>query len=151
MPTADDVATSLELRFFLDRCFVAHQTRRPDLADIYARAAEAVLRAAFPQLAADIGRTASRKGNGDVIGARLAQHLSARSAAVVATVLTLRGARKPVVQALSAEFGSHPEFVATTKMLCRRVFDPLLATTSTMAPSCAPVLASIEVAAPVGR
>lgn len=148
MPT-HDVAASTELRFLLDRCFAAHQANRPELADALARAAEAIMRSSFPEIADDIARAASRKGRGHAIGARLVQHLDAPSAACVAMVLMVRGARKPAVNALVAAFGHHPEFVATTRMLCRRVFDgiPALASSSMTVME----RPTIEVAAPAMR
>lgn len=127
-PNANHIANSVEFRFLLDRCLAAHEAKRPNVADAYARAAEVLLRAEFPHVTNDIARAASKKGQGEVIGALLAQHLTPRSAACAALVLVLRGARKPVVNALTSAFEKHPEFNATIRTLCRRVFEPVQAT-----------------------
>lgn len=137
-----ETATSIQMRFLVDQSLSARLAGDADVADAFARAAEAILRSSFPQVAADIASAASRKGQGDAIGARLAQHLAPQSAACVAIVLMLRGARKPVVDALSSAFGRDLEFNETIKTLCGRVF------ASVSSPSNdAPEWVSIEVAA----
>lgn len=148
MPT-HDFAASTELRLVLDRCFAAHQVDRPELAGAFARAAEVLLRSAFPEIGDDIGRAASRKGRGDAIGARLVQHLDAASAACVALVLTLRGARRPVVDAITRAFQHEPAFNDTIRILCRRAFE--LAPTPISKCRSRPAAASIEVGAPSQR
>jgi hypothetical protein len=126
----EGVHRSLEFRFLIDRALAANQSHQIDLADAYARAAEGIVKAHFPHLATDIATAASRKGQGAEIGVRLAQHLDPSSAGCVALVLLLRGARKPVINTLASAFRHDPEFDATVKMLCGRVFEPA----STIAP-----------------
>lgn len=143
MPT-HDIAAPTELRFLLDRCFAAHQSNRPELADAFARAAEAILRATFPIIADDIAQAASRKGRGDVIGARLVQRLDAPSAACVAMVLLLRGARRPVIDTITRTFQHDDAFNATVRTLCGRMFGSESQTVSS------PPNLPMEVAAPSG-
>lgn len=148
MPTANCAATSLQMRFLIDRALAAQQDGDADVAGAFARAAETILRLAFPEIADDLSKAASRKGQGGVIGLRLAQHLDPASAAGVAIVLMLRGARGPVVDALASAFRNKPEFSETIKTLCGPVLERGGA--STLAPhSQAPT--SIEVGAPRGR
>lgn len=139
-------ATSPELIFLIDGALSARQRGCFELSDAFARAAEAILRSAFPAIADDIAQAASRKGQGNAIGARLAQHLDAVSAACVAMVLMLRGSRKRVVDVLASAFGAHPEFLATTRMLCQRLLDQMPASLSTSKNMISHP--SIEVAAP---
>lgn len=143
MPT-HDFAASTELRFLLDRCFAAHQANRPELAGAFARAAEAILRSALPEIADDIAQAASRKGRGDAIGARLAQHLDALSAGCVALVLLLRGARRPAIDTLTNAFRNDAEFEATVKALCPRAIPAARLAHAVPLPQ-------IEVAAPYRR
>lgn len=121
MSGPDASIASLEFRFTLDRALAAHKAGNVDVADAFAQAAEAILRSSFPQVADDIAHAASRKGPGDLIGCRLVEHLDAASAACVAMVLTLRGARRRVVDVLSLAFRHEPVFNATIALLCERV------------------------------
>jgi hypothetical protein len=130
------------MRFLIDRALAAQQGGDADVADAFARTAEAILRSSFPKVATDIALAASRKGRGDEIGARLVEHLDPASAASVAIVLMLRGARRPVIDVLAASSGRDPEFNETIRRLCGRVF------ASVSSPSNdSPEWVSIEVAA----
>ena len=129
-------ATKTELMFLVDRALLARQDGRSQLANELARAAECVLRAELPlALGADVGLVASRKGDGRSIAARIAPGLTPATAAAVAAIWTLRGARRPAIDALAEAFGDHPEFVATAKMLCRRVFESAPATLPMSSPT----------------
>lgn len=116
------------MRFVLDRCLAANKVGDRKAADAFARCAQALLEAGYPHLATDMRRAASRKGQGDAIGARLAQHLKSPSAACMALVLLLRGARRPVIDTLRNAYGGDPEFNDTIRLMCRRVFEPVSAT-----------------------
>lgn len=135
MPTSDGLAASIEFRFTLDRAFAAYNAGQRDLADAFARTAEAILRSAIPRIASDIANAASRKGRGAEIGSRLARRLTPALAACVAIVLLLRGARMPVVNVLSLEFGKHPDFDATVRLLCGRVFESSASTSVASLPT----------------
>lgn len=153
MPATDAFVASLEFRFTLDRAFAAYKAGQSDVADAFARTAEAILQSAIPAIASDIAKAASRKGQGAEIGGRLAQHLTPALAACAAIVLLLRGARRPVVDALSAEFGKHPDYGTTVRVLCGRVFESVTLTSAISTPilTAMPALPSIEVAAPTLR
>lgn len=135
-------AASPELIFLIDGALSARQRGCFELSDSFARAAEGLLRAAYPQLARDISLIAARKGRGDEIGARMVRHLSPAAAASVAVTLMLRGSRRRVIDALDARFGRDPDFQAAMQALCGR----LLASGRP-----APLVAAIEVAAPRQR
>jgi len=126
--TTDSLAASLEFQFLVDRALTAQQSGRRDMAAVFGRAAQGILETAMPDIAHDVAKIASRKGAGGEVAQGLVSRLTPAAAAAVATIWTLRGARKPAVEALTAAFGDHPEFVATTKRLCRRVFGPVQAT-----------------------
>lgn len=113
-----DLHLSPDLQFAIDRAFSAHQSGYPDIADAFARAAEAVVKAALPEHASDVARSASRKGSGAEIGSRITKGLTAHSAAAVAVVLLLRGARRPVADALREAFEGDPEFAKALSRLC---------------------------------
>jgi hypothetical protein len=132
----------------VDRALTAQQSGRRDMAAVFGRAAQGLLEAAMPDVAHSVAKIASRKGPGCEVAQGLSSRLTPATAAAVATIWTLRGARRPAVKALTAAFGDHPEFVATTKLLCRRVFDPNLPS-----PSVSPVtsVAPFEAAAPHRR
>lgn len=153
MPTNDGLAASLEFRFTLDRAFAAYAAGQPDVADAFAWAAQAILQSAVPGVASDIANAASRKGRGTEIGSRLAQRLTPALAACAAIVLLLRGARMPVVNVLSLEFGKHPDFDATVRVVCGRLFKSPGSTSAASLPALTAVrvLPSIEVAAPTRR
>lgn len=142
LPT-DALLESIEFRFAIDRAFAAHEAGRRYVADAFARAAEAILKLALPDIADDVALTASRKGRGDAIGPRLAPHLTADTAAAVAVVWMLRGARQPAVRALSEAFRSEPEFDATIRLLCSRIVASPPPPAMSMVP--------IEVASPAWR
>lgn len=120
--TGDDVSCSLEFRFLVDRALAAREAGRHDVADVLSRAAEGLLVAALPDIAADVARIGSRKGVGGEIALRLAQHLSGVSAGAVNVVWLLRGARLTAVRALSELFRGDPGFEGTVRSLCRRLF-----------------------------
>ena len=82
----------------------------------------------MPDVAHSVAKIASRKGAGGEVAQGLASRFTPATAAAVAIIWTLRGARRPAVEALTAAFGDHPDFVATTMRLCRRVFEPVQAT-----------------------
>lgn len=153
MPTSDPLAASLEFRFTLDRAFAAYKAGQRDVAGAFARAAEAILQSAIPGIASDIANAASRKGRGTETGGRLIRRLTPSLAACAAVVLLLRGARMPVVNALSLEFGEHPDFDVTVRLLCGRVFESVALTSAISTPilTAMPALPSIEVAAPTLR
>jgi hypothetical protein len=137
------------MRFLLDQSLSARVAGDVEVACAFVRAAEALVRSAFPDIAVDLALAASRKGRGNEIGSRLAQHLDAASAACVALVLTLRGSRRPVVDSLRDAFRNEPMFEATMRLLCRRVFEPESAATHML--HVMPVPGSIEVGAPRWR
>lgn len=137
----------LEIHFLIDRALASRRRGLRTLSGDFARAAEGILKSSLPHLADDIAAVASCKGKGDVIGGRLAQHLDASSAACLALVLLLRGARKRVVDTLASVFRDDPEFNATIRMLCGRVFEP----TATAIASQKVGATTIEVAAPRRR
>lgn len=126
MPRTVDFFALLEI--IVDRALLARRLGLNGLAAVLAHAAEGVLTTALPMHAKEIASVASRKGDGRSIGGALAQSLSPASAASVIVIWLLRGARRPAIDGLSEAFGDHPEFVVTTKMLCRRVFEPVSAT-----------------------
>jgi len=120
--------SSQDLFFLVDRSLLARRNGHLALSCELARSAEAVLRADLPNVSDLIGKAASRKGRGEAIGARLVQSLDAGMAACVALVLLLRGARRPVTDALRNAYGGDPEFNDTIRLMCRRVFEPVSAT-----------------------
>lgn len=117
----DHTATSLELRFLIDRGLAAQQAGRRDLADIYGRAAEGLLEAAMPDVAQDVSKIASRKGAGCDVAGKLALRLTPTSAAAVVITWMLRNARQPAIRTLSDAFQHDDTFDATFRMLGRRL------------------------------
>lgn len=147
MPRTVDLFALLEI--IVDRALLARRLGLHGLAVVLAHAAEGVLTAALPMHANAIASVASRKGDGRSIGSALAQCLSPATAAVVNVIWLLRGARRPAMDALAKAFGDQPEFVATAKMLCRRVFESAPAT---LPMSSSPTSATrCEAFAPPGR
>jgi hypothetical protein len=137
------------LVIIVDRALLARRLGLNGLAAVLAHAAEGVLMAALPMHAHAIASVASRKGDGRSIGSALAQCLSPATAAAVNVIWLLRGARRPAIDGLSEAFGDHPDFVATAKMLCRRVFESAPAT---LPMSSSPTSATrCEAFAPPGR
>lgn len=118
--SSPEPAPSLELRFLIDRALHAHAHRQPDQADAFAKCAERLIRTTLPAIADDISQISSRKGDGHAIAARLLAHLTARTAAEVASVLLLRRCRRPVLDAISKAFGGDPVFAQTVAVLCGR-------------------------------
>lgn len=145
MPTTNDFATSIELRYLVDRALAARQAGRRDVADIFGRAAQGLLEVSMPDLAHDVSRIASRKGEGCAVASKLALRVTPTAAAAVMIAWTLRGARQRAIQTLCDAFRHEPEFDQTVKLLCRRVLEP---TPVPAPPSSPPKLASIEVGAP---
>lgn len=127
----DEAVRSLEMRFLFDRAFAASQSGRPDMADLFVRAAERLLSLSSPAIAQDVSLISSRKGTGQTVATSLINRVNPTQAAAVATIWTLRGARRPAIDALSEAFRDDPEFVATVKMLCWRAFEPIAATEAT--------------------
>lgn len=130
MPRTVDVFALLEI--IVDRALLARRLGLHGLAVVLAHAAEGLLAIALPTHANAIASVASRKGDGRSIGSALAQCLSPATAAAVNVIWLLRGARRPAMDALAEAFGDDPEFVATAKVLCRRVFEPVSATAPMM-------------------
>ncbi len=126
MPRAFDLFALLQI--IVDRALLARRLGLHALAVVLAHAAEGLLTTGLPTHANAIASVASRKGDGRSIGSALAQCLSPAMAATVNVIWLLRGARRPAIDALAEAFGDDPEFVATAKMLCRRVFEPIPAT-----------------------
>ncbi|MBX3429731.1 MAG: hypothetical protein KF779_09130 [Hyphomonadaceae bacterium] len=131
---SEEVIASIEFRFLIDGHLAARRAGQTEQANIYAHAAEGLVATALPDHADAIASVASRKGDGRSIGSALAQCLSPASAAAVCIVWLIRGARRPAIDALSEAFRDDSEFVATVKMLCRRVFEPTPVTSSTLSP-----------------
>lgn len=94
------------------------------MADIFARAAQGLLEAAMPDLAHDVSRIASRKGDGGAVASRLALRLTQTTAAAVFVVWSCRGARRTATDALSNAFRHDPAFDQTVRLLCARAFTP---------------------------
>lgn len=128
MFSGDIAASSLELRFLVDRHLAARRVGQNELAAVYAHAAEGLLTAALPTHAKGITSVASRKGDGRTIGSALAQDLSPASAAAVNVVWLLRGARRPALDALTEAFRDDRVFNDTIRILCARVLSPVAAT-----------------------
>lgn len=120
MPTPDDIATSLELRFLVDRALAARQAGCRDVADVYGRAAQGLLEAAMPGVANEVSKIASRKGSGPEVASDLATRLTPASAAAVVMTWILRDARKPAIRTLSDAFRHDDTFDATFRLLGRR-------------------------------
>lgn len=148
---ADEVITSLELHFLIDRHLAARRAGHHDMASVYGHAAQGLLAATMPAHADAIASVASRKGEGRSIGSALAQTMSPALAAAVCTVWLIRGARRPAIDALASAFGNDPAFLATVKMLCRRVFETVPMTTSPTPSPPTSSTASFEAFAPPGR
>jgi hypothetical protein len=120
----NEVATSIELRFLVDRHLAARRIGQDRVASVYAHAAEGLLTTALPAHSHAISRIASRKGDGRSIGAALALRLTPAQAAAVSMIWLLRGARRPAIGALSEAFRNEPEFNDTMRMLCARIMPP---------------------------
>lgn len=125
---AAEIASSLELRFLVDRHLVARRAGQTGVAGVYAHAAEGLLTAALPAHATAIANVASRKGDGHSIGSALAQRLTPASAAAVNVIWLLRGARRPAIDALAEAFRNDPVFNDTIRMLCARALPPAAST-----------------------
>lgn len=130
MPPTDTIISSIEFRFMIDRALLAPRLGRNDVQRVFSHAAQGLLEAALPEIATSFSKAASRQGQGDVIAAGMIPHLTPRAAAAVCVVLMLRGARSPAIKTLKAAFGAQPEFDATIMMLCRRLFEPVITTSS---------------------
>jgi hypothetical protein len=128
MPTANEVTTSLELRFLIDRHLAARHAGHHNVANVYAHAAEGVLTAAMPAHANAIASVASRKGEGRTIGSTLAQRLTPASAAAVNVIWLIRGARRPAIDAMAQAFREDVVFNDTIRTLCARVLPPAAST-----------------------
>ncbi|MGQ0534155.1 MAG: hypothetical protein ACT4OF_15915 [Caulobacteraceae bacterium] len=113
---------SLELRFLVDRAIAARKHGMIDVADIFVRGAEALIRTALPHEAGDIGKVASRKGDGARIASRLSPLLSPSAAAAVFVIWSFRSARAPAIRTLADVFGTDPIYQETTRLLCQRLF-----------------------------
>lgn len=140
-----DVATSLELRFLIDRHLAARRSDQNQVASVCAHAAEGLITTALPVHADAIGSVASRKGDGHLIGCALAQHLSPASAAAVSVIWMLRGARRPAIDALAEAFQNDPIFNDTIRLLCSRIIPRTEASPPPM------TITPIEVASPRQR
>lgn len=108
----------------IDQLLVARKEGDYPRAGALARCAETLVCLAFPGAADLIRMAAARKGRGEVVATRLAPLLTGTSAALVAVVLALRGARSPVVDGLSCVFDDDPDFRSTVRKLCWRAFEP---------------------------
>lgn len=146
MPASDTIATSIELRFLVDRHLAARRAGQDELAGVYAHAAEGLLTTALPSHADAIAAVASRKGDGRTIGSALAQSVSPTTAAAIFVVWSCRQARRPAIDAVSEAFRNDPVFNETIRLLCARIIPPtLVASPPPMA------TAAIEVASPRQR
>lgn len=123
-PAAADIASSLELRFLIDRHLAARRIGQDEIARVYAHAAEGLLTTAMPAHGDAIASVASRKGDGHSIGCALAQRLSPASAAAVNVVWLIRGARRPAINALAEAFRDNVVFNDMIKTLCARALPP---------------------------
>lgn len=130
MPSIDAIVVSLEFRFLVDRALAAQMDGRPDVQDTYSRAAQGLLEATLPEIAKDIAKVASRKGQGDVIAVGMVRYLTPRTAAAVCVVWLLRAARSPAINALKDRFSAEPMFNETLRVLCRQALGPPMATAS---------------------
>lgn len=111
------------IEFLIDQFLVARKGGDVRRAGALARCAETLVCLTLPDAADLIRMAASRKGSGEVVATRLAPLLTGTSAALVAVVLALRGARSPVVDGLSCVFGDDLDFKSTVRKLCWRAFE----------------------------
>lgn len=125
MPSEDIAATSLELRFLIDRHLAARRIGQNEIANVYGHAAEGLLTTALPAHAKAIATVASRKGDGHSIASALAQSLTPASAAAVNVIWLIRGARRPAIDALTNAFRENAVFSGTVRMLCARALPPV--------------------------
>lgn len=107
---ADELAASLEFRFLIDRALAARKLQRTKASDAFARTAEMLVREALPEIGAEVGRIASRKGEGADVARRIGPCLSPRTAAAVWIVWILRGARTSATTALFENFRRDHQF-----------------------------------------
>ena len=113
-----------ELDALVDRLIFFYQARKLPVAEAYSRCAEALLVHMYAPAADAISLAASRKGMGDVLANKIVPHLDGAGAAAAVTILMFRGARRPVVTAISNAFTANPEFHQVQRRLCRRVLRP---------------------------
>ena len=127
----DDAVRSLEMRFLFDRAFAASRLGRPDIADLFVRAAERLLGVASPAIARAVSLISSRKGTGQTVAASLINRINPTQAAAVAVIWLIRGARRPAIDALAQAFRDDPVFNDTMRILCARALPPVSATEAT--------------------
>ena len=139
----EDVNRSLEFRFLVDRAILALRSGRPDLTDVFVRAAERLLGVSHSAISTDVSLIASRKGAGSNIATDLVKRLTAAQAAAVTTVWLLRGARRPAIDTLASAFRHVPAYDDTLRLLWAGVL-PV-----NNSSNCVP--AQMEVAAPHRR
>lgn len=140
--STDDVTTSLAFRFMIDQALVANRDGQLTALDVYARAAEGLVKAMLPDHSKVIAAVASRKVAGREIGLALAQRLSPAAAAAVNVVWLLRDARRTSTDAISEAFRQDAVFDDTVRSLCARIFTP----TTVVAPGLPMSAKTIEVA-----
>lgn len=140
--STDATLISLELRFLVDRAIHFKCSGRPDLAEAFVRAAEALVRSSLPEVAHAIALVASRKGQGETIAVRMIPFLSPTAAAAVFVIWSFRGARQPAIRRLVDAFAAHPAYSETVRLLCHRLFTVKTRPTS---------IPAIEVASPRSR
>lgn len=110
------------VRSSIDSCLAAHERGQPNLAAGYARCAETILRFVFSERADDLAMACSRKGDGNSLGETLATGLCPACIAIISTVLLLRGARRPVLHALSVRIDDRERYERFVRALCWRAF-----------------------------
>lgn len=113
-----------DLQEVLDRLIIAHRRGHRSVASAFAKCAEELLCSAYPAAAAAISSAASRKGSGSILAGQIVPYLDAAGAAAVVVVLMLRGARRPVVRAISEVFAGDMNFGNAQRILCRRMLEP---------------------------
>lgn len=131
-----------EVALLIDRALRLHRDGQHEKANAFARCAQALFEAQYPEIARDLSYASRRKGDGTEIGERLARSLSPEPAAMATVILLLRRARAPVTNVLRSAFADDPVFSAMTRTLCASVLTPVIQPSRST---------PIEVAAPRSR
>lgn len=111
-----------ELRDILGRFAIAHRRGDRRVASAFAKCAEELLCVGYPAAANAISLAAARKGGGVVLSRQIVPHIDPAGAALAMIVLMFRGARQPVVRAISEQFVGDADFEAAQRRLCDRIF-----------------------------
>lgn len=107
----------------MDRLIEAHRRGQGAVAFAFAKCAEKLLCSAYPAAAPAISLAASRKGKGAILSRQIVPHMDVAGAAAAVVVLMFRGARQPVVRAISEAFAGDRDFRNVQRILCRRMFE----------------------------